>query len=241
VLAGLQVALAIRVRRAPPARHLARVVGQQVRVLAALAMIAIVVIALVNLSAGKAKGSLFRALTGRGRPRQHTARVPHLTTGSADASYVVYAVIALLVLAAIVVTAIIISRMRYRISGGYAAEATGDDSDELRKAVESGAAALRTVDDARAAIIACYVAMEGSLASAGSARTAAETPDELLAKAVAAGLLHGPAAAALTRLFYEARFSSHQLPDAAKLDARQALDAISGELRGRTVAGQAAR
>ena len=34
-----------------------------------------------------------------------------------------------------------------------------EDSEDLREAVESGRAALRTVDDARAAIIACYLAM----------------------------------------------------------------------------------
>ena len=75
----------------------------------------------------------------------------------------------------------------------------------------------------------------------GAARTAAETPDELLARAVASGLIQGPAAGRLTGLFYEARFSSHPLADAAKDDARQALDVISDELRGTQVIGRAAQ
>ena len=58
-----------------------------------------------------------------------------------------------------------------------------EDSEDLREAVESGRSALRTVDDARAAIIACYVAMESSLAERGAARAIADTPDELLARA----------------------------------------------------------
>ena len=137
---------------------------------------------------------------------------------------------------ALVICAVLISRMKARVPGGYAAGVAEDDSTELDKAVESGRTALRAVDDARAAIIACYVAMEGSLAGAGAARTAAETPDELLARAVASGLIHGPAAGRLTGLFYEARFSSHPLADAAKNDARQALDAISAELRSKRAA-----
>ena len=73
----------------------------------------------------------------------------------------------------------------------------GGDPDEgvpdLRSAVASGSAALRRVDDARAAIIACYVAMEQSLARAGTARAAADAPDELLARAMAAGTVRaGP-------------------------------------------------
>ncbi len=51
--------------------------------------------------------------------------------------------------------------------------------------------------------------MEDSLASAGTARAAAETPDELLTRAAASGVIHGEAAASLTGLFYEARFSTH--------------------------------
>ena len=58
--------------------------------------------------------------------------------------------------------------------------------------MESGRSALRTVDDARAAIIACYVAMENSLAERGAARAVADTPDELLARATRAAWCAGP-------------------------------------------------
>ncbi len=110
--------------------------------------------------------------------------------------------------------------------GGFIAE----DPEDLREAVESGRSALRTIDDARAAIIACYVAMETSLAERGAARAVADTPDELLARATTSGLVRGTAAARLTALFYEARFSSHPLGRGQRDAAEQALDELAAAL-----------
>jgi Domain of unknown function (DUF4129) len=112
-------------------------------------------------------------------------------------------------------------------------------TEELREAVTEGRAALAAVDDARAAIIACYVAMERSLADRGTARAVAETPDELLARAVAAGTVRGGAAGRLTALFYEARFSTHPLDNTQRAAASAALDELAGELAAR--AKEAAR
>ena len=103
-------------------------------------------------------------------------------------------------------------------------------AEELREAVESGRAALAEIDDARAAIIACYVAMERSLAERGTKRSLADTPDELLARAVAAGTVRGPAASRLTALFYEARFSSHPVAAGQRAAASAALDELADEL-----------
>jgi len=103
---------------------------------------------------------------------------------------------------------------------------------QLREAVAEGQAALALVDDARTAIIACYVAMERSLAERGTARTAADTPDELLSRAVAAGAIRGGAAGRLTALFYEARFSSHPLGAGQRDAASAALAEIAAELAG---------
>ena len=133
----------------------------------------------------------------------------------------------ILALVAGVVLSILWSR-RFRLpakvrAGGFIAE----DPEDLREAVESGRSALRTVDDARAAIIACYVAMETSLAERGAARAVADTPDELLARATTSGLVRGTAAARLTALFYEARFSSHPLGRGQRDAAEQALDELA--------------
>jgi Domain of unknown function (DUF4129) len=105
-----------------------------------------------------------------------------------------------------------------------------EDSEDLLEAVESGRSALRTVDDARAAIIACYLAMEQSLAERGTARGLADTPDELLSRARARGVVRGTAAARLTALFYEARFSSHPLGPGQRDVAEQALDELAAAL-----------
>src|SRR6201996_3473751 len=103
-------------------------------------------------------------------------------------------------------------------------------SEELRAAVDEG----------RAAIIACYVAMERRLADRGTARGAADTPDELLSRAVAAGLVRGGAAGRLTALFYEARFSSHPLGAGQREAASAALDELAAELAARQAAEEAA-
>jgi Domain of unknown function (DUF4129) len=105
-----------------------------------------------------------------------------------------------------------------------------EDSEDLREAVESGRSALLNIDDARAAIIACYLAMEASLAERGTARAIADTPDELLARARATGIVRGTAAARLTALFYEARFSSHPLDHRQRDAAAQALDELAAAL-----------
>jgi hypothetical protein len=113
----------------------------------------------------------------------------------------------------------------------------GRDSEDLREAVEAGRSALRAVDDVRAAIIACYVAMEASLAEHGTTRAVADTPDELLTRATAAGIVRGTAAARLTALFYEARFSSHPMDGGHRDAAARAL----GELAAALAEAEAAR
>lgn len=154
-----------------------------------------------------------------------------------DLKWLPYALLAVLVAVAIVACVVLALRLRRRPGRGLGSYADDfpDDPEELQRAVDSGRYALRTVDDARAAIIACYLAMETSLAGAGTARGHAETPDELLARAAADGLVHGAAAGQLTELFYEARYSTHALPPEARDRARRALDEISADLRGALV------
>jgi hypothetical protein len=111
------------------------------------------------------------------------------------------------------------------------AEFTEEDADaDLKKAVEYGWLALRELDDARGAIIACYLAMEQSLAKAGTAREAAETPDELLARAAGSGVVRGAAAGRLTEVFYEARFSTRELTPRHREAAEQALAELAASL-----------
>jgi hypothetical protein len=162
-------------------------------------------------------------------------KVARLKVGSNAVSPVVLPVIiygglALLLLAFIVACLSLLRRRSKARQASFGTELFADDEDSLREAVEAGRVAIRSVDDARSAIIACYVAMETSLASAGAVRQVAETPAELLAKATTTGLLRGSAAGTLTGLFYEARFSSRPLPQSARPRAERALEEISAEL-----------
>jgi hypothetical protein len=172
---------------------------------------------------------------------------PHLprTSSTGIGALIVAIILAVLALALLIYLILLLKRSRAwfgfrRKRVGAAIEPElGDDESDLREAVESGSSALRRFDDAKAAIIACYVAMEGSLAGAGTARAAAETPDELLARAAGLGLVRTDAAARLTALFYEARFSSHPMAPAQRDEAQQALAELADSLRNLEPAGAA--
>jgi hypothetical protein len=113
---------------------------------------------------------------------------------------------------------------------GLLGDAEVEESEGLREAVASGRAAMADLDDARMAIIACYEAMERSLAERGTARGVAGTPDELLGRAIDRKVIRGEAARRLTGLFYEARFSSHELGAGKRDAAVAALDELAAEL-----------
>jgi hypothetical protein len=141
---------------------------------------------------------------------------------------ILYGLLVFVIVAAVAISLWWAARqLRPALPAAVAGEA---DAEELREAVESGRQALAELDDARAAIIACYVAMESSLADRGAARGAADTPDELLARVVSAGIVRGAAARRLTGLFYEARFSTHPLGRTERDAASAALDELAAEL-----------
>jgi hypothetical protein len=228
VLAALLIALWLIARRRPKPGYPAAVLRAGLLRAIPIGMVAIAILA--ALSHLRPRPSHHTQTTPPPAPR---LRAPGLGAAAAQntetLTYLLYALLALLLLAAIVACVVILRR---RIPTGPVGDVLllDDDDENLREAVESGRRALRTFDDAQAAIIACYVAMEASLSSAGTARGAAETPYELLARAAGSGLLQGGASGRLTALFYEARYSSHGLPSSARDEAVQALDEISAEL-----------
>jgi len=157
---------------------------------------------------------------------------PHPGSGSAlhfPVTVLLYALLVVVLLAGVAVSIWWARRLRPPIAL-RPDEVIAEDPEQLREAVESGRSALRTVDDARAAIIACYLAMETTLAERGAARGAAGTPGELLTRATEAGLVRGSAAGQLTALFYEARFSSHPLGQRQRDAAERALDELAADL-----------
>jgi Domain of unknown function (DUF4129) len=145
---------------------------------------------------------------------------------------ILYGLLVLALMSAVVLSIWWSRRLRRPLGPADEFEGT-EDSEDLREAVESGRSAMRALDDARAAIIACYVAMERSLAERGAARGVAGTPDELLARATSGDIVRGTAPARLTVLFYEARFSSHPMDQTQRRAAEQALDELAAALAAR--------
>ena len=128
---------------------------------------------------------LFTAKPGKPIIRRTATATPKVTVpplGSVRGSTfhipvaaLLYALLVVVLLAGVVLSIWWARRLRPSIAPREDDFIAGD-SEDLREAVESGRSALRTVDDARAAIIACYVAMESSLAERGTARGIADTP-----------------------------------------------------------------
>ncbi len=143
---------------------------------------------------------------------------------------ILYGLVAAVLVVAVVVVSLWLVRHGRRQPEAEPDVAAQEYGEVLQEALVWGQRALLDLDDARAAIIACYVAMEQSLARAGTARASAETPDELLARAARAKLVSGGPASRLTGLFYEARFSSHPLGAAHREAAETALAGLVAEL-----------
>jgi hypothetical protein len=223
----LLLALAVRSRRAPADQLLATrlrvalwyVLGAGEVALAVMFVLLVANIRLVPARPGRVTGARPTA------PLGHLLRPPGASPAGSHLplSGILYGLAAALVLAAILAVALRVMRHAPRPSGPELRPPAQEYSGEMQEALLWGQRALLEMDDARAAIIACYLAMEESLARAGTARASAETPDELLGRAARTLLISGGAAAQLTSLFYEARFSSHPLGDAQKGLAQQAL------------------
>ncbi|MBS2964076.1 DUF4129 domain-containing protein [Actinocrinis puniceicyclus] len=118
------------------------------------------------------------------------------------------------------------------------AAVSGGEDEALADALLAGRGALDG-EDARTAIIACYAAMEESLAQAGVARKRADSPFDLLRRAASRELPGAGTrdAVTLTELFREARFSSHPMTARHLETARRALDSVTDALAERTEPG----
>jgi len=227
VLLAALAAVAVRGRRGLGSGHVAPRLRMALTYLLGAAVLVIPLVLLVNTNLRFHTRPLrLKVPEPLGTP--HTPKaLPPRSSSSFPLAAVLYGL-----LVAVIVLIVVLARRR----DWLARHATGefwDEPEELAQAVESGRAALRQLDDARAAIIACYSAMEGHLARAGTQRGVADTPDELLARAATTGLAHDSAARRLTALFYEARFSSHPMSRAQRNAAEQALTSLAAGLRRR--------
>lgn len=105
-----------------------------------------------------------------------------------------------------------------------------DDEDEdeaMAQAVRAARVAVadKAITDPRAAIVACFAAMEYALADRGGAVTPqdCDTPSEVLYRGIESASLPESAALTLLRLFREARFSTHPMTERDRGDADDSL------------------
>jgi len=137
-------------------------------------------------------------------------------------------IIAGMVIAIAVVVAMTVWSRRRR----YADRSRGP-SPRLARILDSlaaGHAALTGSADPRAAIIACYAAMEHGFAAAGSAPAEADTPAEVLARAAGAGIIRSSSPEVLTGLFRRARYSAEPMTSADSGAAASALEQMRADL-----------
>jgi hypothetical protein len=238
--AVLGALLAMMIRRRSRLSHAARLSGIQLNDMAARLRVMLILIlgagmialgvTIDNSRPHGPGGELEPLYLGHG-PHHHMPPVHKRPPGGLHVPLpaIVYGLFIVVLVAAAVVS-LWWARMFRLPPAGNTDDVVAEDPEDLREAVESGRSALRVADGTRAAIIACYLAMESSLAERGAARAAADTPDELLARAASRGLVRGTATARLTALFYEARFSSHPMATRQRDEAEYALDEIAAAL-----------
>jgi hypothetical protein len=205
------------------------------KTLAVLAAVAVLVTPFAVLLTSKNRPKTAAApLTRHGVPLHGASRLAEPSASSA------WPLIAGMVIAiAVVVTVTVLSR-RKRAAGP--APAHDRHLVALGEGLAAALAALHQGGEPRQAIIACYGALERGFAAAGSAPAAADTPTEVLVRAIEAGLVRSGSAAALTGLFRRARYSAEPMTSADADEAASALDRLQADLHQQTgLAGAGAR
>jgi Domain of unknown function (DUF4129) len=176
-------------------------------------------------------------------PATNASRPPQPPDAGADRDvlhYLIAATVALGVLVTVSIVGAVATARRRRVGEPpiVAAEISQpptapSTSESLVRAAEVGLAEIGDRSrEPRAAIIACYAAMERELSRVpGAVPQDFDTPTEVLARAVENHALHGDSAAELVNLFEEARFSPHVMSEAHRMNALSVLQLVLADLR----------
>ncbi len=174
------------------------------------------------------------------RKRTPVPPLAHLTSplsssrspGTATSSSAWPLIAGMMIAIAVVLTLTWLTRHRRRPGGpgGPGGRGPRDRAAALAEGLAAGSAALQASHEPRAAIIACYAAMERGFAAAGSAPAAADTPTEVLARATTAGLVRSTSAQVLTGLFRRARYSAEPMTPADSAAAAAVLVQLRADL-----------
>ena len=122
---------------------------------------------------------------------------------------------------------VVIRRSRRPEPAGHAESV----EEELARAIGSTIDDLRKERDARRAVIAAYANMELILGSHGLARGRSEVPYEYLARVLRVLQVRESSVRSLTELFEYAKFSPHEIDQAMKEQAIEALVAVQDDLK----------
>jgi hypothetical protein len=144
-----------------------------------------------------------------------------------EAEFAWIPVIVVVILAAVGFAAFYESKRRRRRR--WAAEEAVTES--LVEMLEDTLDDLRAEVDPRKAVIAAYARLERTLAAHGSAREAAETPEEYLQRILPRLAVDRRSIRRLTDLFTRAKFSQHDVDGGMKEEAIDALTQVRDELR----------
>jgi hypothetical protein len=189
-----------------------------------LGLFALALTGLLHHAHGRLRG---QGESGSGQPRSLHAATGRVNTATRTATQDALLVGLALVPAAMLFFA---ATHRRRWASRAVPVPADDERATLIEAVAAGADELDQIRDPRAAVVACYLAMERSMSNAGTTRHPAETPSELLARAADADLVPAGPTAELVRLFEEARFSTHPMDGSHRDRARAALAAVRRHL-----------
>jgi hypothetical protein len=171
--------------------------------------------------------------SGQGGPEAPGATLAGGGAAAGRSPTTVGAGLAAFVLLLLALAAVVAARRRQR-AGPSPVQLAG----ELSELVERSLAELEAERDPRRAVIAAYAGMEQALAASGLPRAPAEAPLEYLARALAELRVSPASAGRLTELFQRARFSRHEVGEATKREAIEALAAVRDELRAAATAGE---
>ncbi len=135
--------------------------------------------------------------------------------------------------------AIVFRRRRPTLPEPVAVPAGQPSAEQVQEALRSGLAALIEGDDARAAVIACWLRLENLAEQAGLPRRPSDAPGDLVVRMLD-GRLTGPGARALGELatvYRAARYAPRPVSESARNAARTALDRLVAELPAPVPAG----
>ena len=123
------------------------------------------------------------------------------------------------------------------LGGGGESPGTGGaprraDTADGRRLADAAQAALLELErgDPGEGVVACWVLLERAAADAGTHRARPDTPSELAGRLIDRHEVSAAPLLRLAELYREARYSRHVLPEAARDEARAALEQVAAEL-----------